>query len=388
MPIQSITGSVQSPSLVSLAQSPQVFSVLAPAYQSSSFYYTCKLQIWTGSYSESGSGTQYALRKYPNASGYGLFDVSRFVNSSLTNLAYQATSSAVFFKTTFNFNFENGISGSDFSSNIGYLALDGYNVFPQAINAAASNTALFWPLMTDGPTSQSIAINDKGWLGVFVANATPRNVGYTGSYANGSTTFATRTLSGSQFNTTASIEWTPMGPAQSGFPLALTNGGSDLVSYTIKSNLLGINYTIQCPYKYTPVRILWKNRFGQFDWINMWYKNVQDFTTEQRVYQPQLGTWNSSTLTYDAYQSATQRYIVDATQTLTVNTDYLPEAYNEIFKQLLVTDEAYWMYDQTNSLVKPLTIKTSNIAFKTGVNDKLIQYTFTFDLGQPYKLII
>jgi hypothetical protein len=387
MPIQSITSSVQSPSLVTLAQSPIVFSVLAPSYQSSSFYYTCNLQIWTGSINSSGSGTQFALRKYPNALGYGLFDVSRFVNSSLTNLAYQATSSAVFYKTTFNFNFENGISGSDYNNTIEYRALDGYNVFPQQINSSAL-AGDFYPLMTDGPASQSIAINDKGWLGVFVGVVGNVNVGYTGSYANGSTTTATRVLSGSQNNTTGSIAWTPMGPTQQGFPLALTNGGSDLVSYTIKSNKLGINYNIECAYKYTPVRILWKNRYGQFDWINMWYKNVQDFTTEQRVYQPQLGTWNSATLTYDAYQSATQRYIVDATQTITVNTEFLPESYNEILKQLLVTDEAYWMYDQTNSLVKPITIKTNNLTFKTGVNDKLIQYTFTFDIGQPYKLII
>jgi hypothetical protein len=387
MPIQSITSSVQSPSLVTLAQSPIVFSVLAPSYQSSSFYYTCNLQIWTGSINSSGSGTQFALRKYPNALGYGLFDVSRFVNSSLTNLAYQATSSAVFYKTTFNFNFENGITGSDYNNTIEYRALDGYNVFPQQINSSAL-TGDFYPLMTDGPASQSVAINDKGWLGVFVGVTSNVNVGYTGSYANGSTTTATRVLSGSQNNTTGSIAWTPMGPTQQGFPLALTNGGSDLVSYTIKSNKLGINYDIECAYKYTPVRILWKNRYGQFDWINMWYKNVQDFTTEQRVYQPQLGTWNSARLSYDAYQSATQRYIVDATQTLTVNTEFLPESYNEILKQLLVTDEAYWMYDQANSLVKPLTIKTNNLTFKTGVNDKLIQYTFTFDIGQPYKLII
>ena len=120
----------------------------------------------------------------------------------------------------------------------------------------------------------------------------------------------------------------------------------------------------------------------------MWYKNVQDFSTEQRVYQPQLGSWNSSTLTYNEYQTATQRYTVDATETLTVNTDFLPEAYNNIFKQLLVTEEAYWMYDQPNSLFKPITIKTNSLTFKTGVNDKLIQYTFTFDIGQPYKLII
>jgi len=393
MPIQSITGLNQFPGLVNMAQSPMVFAVSASAYASSSFYYTCKLQIWTGSYEASGSGTTYNIRKYPNASGYGLFDVSKFVNSALTVPALQATSSVVFFQPTFNFNFENGISGSDFRTSVADRGLDGYNLFPKQINSTGL-VGDFYPLMTDGPTSQSIAINDKGWLGVFVGVNSNVNVLYTGSYANGSTTTATRVLSGSQFHTTASIAWTPMGPVQPGFPLALTNGGSDLVSYTIRStgagfqNALGINYSVNCVFKYTPVRILWKNRYGQFDWINMWYKNVQDFSTEQRVYQPQLGSWNSSKLTYNEYQSTTQRYTVDATETLTVNTDFLPESYNEIFKQLLVTEEAYWMYDQPNSLYKPITIKTNNITFKTGVNDKLIQYTFTFDIGQPYKLII
>ena len=93
-------------------------------------------------------------------------------------------------------------------------------------------------------------------------------------------------------------------------------------------------------------------------------------------------------MAYNQYQTATQRYIVDATQTITVNTNYLPESYNEILKQLLVTDEVYWEYDIAANLVKPLTIKTSNLTFKTGVNDKLIQYTFAFDIGQPFKLII
>ena len=376
----------QTPPLINLGQSPIAFSVIDGAYASSSFQYTCTLQIWTGSLSASGSGTQYALRKYPNASGYGIFDVSRFVNSSLTNLAYQATSSVVYFKPTFNYQYQSSITGSNVVGNV-YVGLDGYSVFPEAINSSPTASA-YWPLMTDGPQSQSIAIGDKGFYGVYVGQGANVNVSYTGSYSNGSTTTATKTVSGSTSNTTSSIAWVPAGPTQQGFPLALTNSGYDLVSYTIKSNGYSINNIIDCAFKYTPVRVLWKNRYGQFDWINFWYKNTQDFTTEQRTYQPQLGTWNASQLSYNAYQTATQRYIVDATQTITVNTTFLPQDYNEIFKQLLVTDEVYWMYDQPNSLVKPLTIKTSKLDFKTGVNDKLIQYTITFDIGQPFKLII
>ena len=55
---------------------------------------------------------------------------------------------------------------------------------------------------------------------------------------------------------------------------------------------------------------------------------------------------------------------------------------------MLVSDEIYWVYDEANDLVKPLSIINNSMRFKTGVVDKLIQYTFTFNFGQPYKLII
>ena len=100
------------------------------------------LQIWTGSLASSGSGTTYALRKYPNATGYGIFDVSRFVNSELTNLAIEATSSAVFFKPTFNFQYQASITGSNVVGPVG-IALDGYSVFPEAINTNPTSSALF-----------------------------------------------------------------------------------------------------------------------------------------------------------------------------------------------------------------------------------------------------
>jgi hypothetical protein len=381
----------QTPPQINLGQSPIAFSVIDGAYASSSFQYTCTLQIWTGSLASSGSGTQYALRKYPNATGYGIFDVSRFVNSALTNLAYQATSSVVYFKPTFNFQYQTTVTGSNVVGPVG-IALDGYSIFPEAINASPT-ASYYWPIMTDGPQSQSVEINDNGFLGLWCSGSGNTQITYIGNYSSGTTITNTINFGQGQTSSFDMVKWAPSGPAQQQFTsfIPLTSGSAELVSYTIQpigQPTKGINYAIECAYKYTPVRVFWKNRYGQFDFINFWYKNTQTFETEQRVYQPQLGSWNASQLSYNSYQTATQRYIVDATQTITVNTEFLPQDYNEIFKQLLVTDEVYWMYDQPNSLVKPLTIKTSNIQFKTGVNDKLIQYTITFDIGQPFKLII
>jgi hypothetical protein len=116
--------------------------------------------------------------------------------------------------------------------------------------------------------------------------------------------------------------------------------------------------------------------------------NRQGFSTTNRSYQPQLGTWESSTLGYNDYDSSKLNYIVDSAQTLSVNSGYIDEAYNEIFKQLLVSEEIYWCYGDDESGIRPITIATQNVVFKTGVVDKLIQYQFDFNWGQGYKLII
>ena len=154
------------------------------------------------------------------------------------------------------------------------------------------------------------------------------------------------------------------------------------------TTLATLNYEVVCEQYYTPVRVAYKNRFGQFDYINFFKRHDNTFNTSQRLYEPQLGTWESATLAYDQYQTKAQRYIVDATEVMSCNTTYIEQGYNELMKQLLVSDEIYWTYDQTNNLVKPLTIQTNSLQFKTGVNNKLIQYTITFDIGQPYKLIL
>ena len=58
----------------------------------------------------------------------------------------------------------------------------------------------------------------------------------------------------------------------------------------------------------------------------------------------------------------------------------------------MVSDEIYWVYEEGSELdntekLKPLAIDDSAFALKTGVVDKLIQYSFRFTQGQGYKLI-
>jgi hypothetical protein len=382
---------LQTPPAVGLAQSPIIFSLSenTPVYTSSSFQYIGELYYWTGSLTNSGSSADYTITKFPNTSNVGIFDLNRIINSTLTDLALYNTSSVTYYAVDFYWQYLNSsnvfVTGSHLKSST-FKALDGYQTFQQPIdyNLTYGET---WPLMTSGPTTQSAFIDNYGLGGVYVGTTgatQPTKIVYTSNLGSADYTVSNTTA------TTGQIAQYPIGPGQSGFPLS-TNG---LTYYTVQAyngaSALGIpiRYDIVCNQKYPNVRIKWKNKFGQFDYMNFNMVSKQSFSTERKTYQPQLGTWESSTLSYRQGDSANLAYIVDSTQGISVNSNWLSESYNDILKQLLVSDEIYWIYDEPTNQLRPLTITTQNIVFKTNVVDKLIQYQFEFQYGQPFKLIL
>ena len=381
---------LQNPAIVSLAQSPIIFSVqdTGSIITSSSFQYVGELYYWTGSTTNSSSVADYTIIKYPNTSAAGIFDLNRIINSTLTDFAQSNTSNVVYFAVDF---YGQYLSASTFitSSHVKsdtYKALDGYGVFQEPIGQAIYNKTPHWPLMTDGPVSQSAFTTNYGQSGVYVGTtgtSQPTKIVYTSDLGTADFPITSTT------STSGQIVQYPIGPSQAGFPLS-GNFTSYFVQAYSGSTPLGtpINYEIVCEQKYPNVRIKWKNRYGQFDYMNFYMVSRQSFETERKTYQPQLGSWEASTLSYQNYDTAVQNYIVDSKQMISVNSFFIPESYNEILKQLLVSDEIYWLYDEDDTLVRPLTIATQNITFKTSVVDKLIQYQFEFNLGQPYKLIM
>ena len=384
---------VQTPATASLAQSPIIFSIVESTTASvlqDGFQYVADLFYWQAAINNSGSTSEYTMVKYPNTSLYGIFDLNRILNSTLTDLAIANQSNVVYFACDFSWQYPSGstfITGSHIKSAT-YKVLDGYGIFQEAIGEPIYNLTPYWPLMTDGPATQSAFITNEGVASVYVGTTgggtQPTKIVYTSNL--GTADFAVT----SSTSTSGQIAQYPIGPLESGFPLSTAgltyfktqayNGGTPIGS--------PITYNIVCTQKYPNVRIKWKNRYGQFDWFNFNMVSRQSFNTERRTYQPQLGTWGSSTLSYQPYNSSTLNYISDSKQALSVQTDWVSQDYNDIFKQLLVTDEAYWIYDEANGDIRPITINTDSITFKTGVNDKVIQYGFDFNFGQAYKLII
>lgn len=383
----------QYPASASLAQSPMVFTVAesTQAVLSASFQYYCNLYYWTGSENSSGSTPNYVLTKYPNESLVGMFDVSRIMNSTLTDYAFANTSNIKYYKCDFYWQYPDTnnqtVSSSIVSSGL-YKALDGYGIFQEPINQQIYSKTPHWPIMSDGPVSQSYVDGTSGWMSVYVGNVgttQPTKIRYVGDLDSADFNVSGTVSSSQQTN------YFPISPGCDDWPLNVNTTTFSVQAYN-GSTPLGtpINFEKDCLQKYPNVRIKWKNRYGQFDYYNFYLVNRQGFQSTKRTYQPQLGSWQGTSLSYQNYDSSTLNYLSDSKQTLSVNTNYLPDEYNEILKQLLVSDEIYWVYEYSASseVVRPITIRTDSIVFKTGVNDKLVQYQFDFDWGQAYKLII
>ena len=384
----------QTPASVSLAQSPLVFTAYenGPVIASSSFQYVGNLFIWSGSVSSQPLLPEYVLVKFPNQSNVGIFDVSRIVNSTLTDFLQVTPSSARYYKFVSSYQYKSGnmwVSSSVSQSSATYTALDGYGTFQEPIGQPIYDKTPYWPLMTDGPVSQSAFIDNYGKSGVYTANAgtiIPTKLRYTSNLG----TTADFTLYSSGSSTTSSIANYPIGPLEDGFPLSTIGLDWYKIQPFNGNTPLGtsVHYDIVCVQKYPNIRIKWKNKYGQFDYLNFFGSSATSFGTSQKTYQPQIGSWTGTSLSYQKYETSIRNYIVDDKQTLKVNTQFIPQDYNDILKQLLVSDEIYWVYDEQNDLVRPLSIINYNLQFKTGVVDKLIQYTFNFNFGQSYKLII
>jgi len=381
----------QTPATASLVQSPTIFTLSESGgvVSSASFQYYADLYYWSGTTAQSSSIPEYQLVKYPNASGVGIFDVSKIINSTLQDTRQENPSNVKYFKIDGYYRYLSAslyLTSSHVQSDV-FKGLDGYGIFPEQVGVSITTTTPHWPLMTSGPVSQSFFDSNTGTIGVYsggagVVSQIPTKVRIVSDLGT------TDINVSSSISSSQQIQQVPLFPAQTGFPYASPEW------YTIQayngSTALGtpIYFNFKCEQKYPNIRIKWKNRFGQFDYFNFDMVNKQSFNTSTRGYQPQLGTWTGTSLQYDSADSSNLNYIVDSKQSIIVNTDWIPEAYNDIVKQILVSEEIYWIKDESSTVLTPITIATDSIVFKTGVVDKVIQYSFEFNYGQGYKLIL
>ena len=127
-----------------------------------------------------------------------------------------------------------------------------------------------------------------------------------------------------------------------------------------------------CEPKYTPVKVSFINKFGVIQDLVFFKKREDSFNTNQQDFKANI-------LRNGTYLSHTgQKQIINkqASAQVKLNTGFYPEDFNEVFKQLQYSF-IYWIDDE------PAILTGSNFAFKTSVNDNLINYSFDFEYANP-----
>jgi len=127
-------------------------------------------------------------------------------------------------------------------------------------------------------------------------------------------------------------------------------------------------------------------------------KSTKMISTKGSTYQQLEGSWNESAYRIDSFKGGKKAFRVNATEKISMNTDFVSEAESEWFEELINSPEVYILkgfqkdlniaslnISALNQYVTPVRITTSSYTKKTVANDKLMQYTFEVEKSKTLR---
>ena len=177
----------------------------------------------------------------------------------------------------------------------------------------------------------------------------------------------------------------------------IQGGSVDIQAFDDSSNRIAKQYTINinCPDTkgFESIRLCWLNQWGVWDYYTFTKKSVRSISTKGSTYEQLAGTWNEAAYRVDSYKGGKKNFRVNATEKITMNTDYMVEDENVMFEELINSPEVYILegyqtdgiFSALNQYVKPVRLTTSSFTKKTVANDKLIQYTFEVEKSKTLR---
>ena len=178
---------------------------------------------------------------------------------------------------------------------------------------------------------------------------------------------------------------------------------STISYYTVQAQSIGGSaysdtYTINvnCPTLkgYEPIRLTWLNQWGAWDYYTFTMKSSRMLSTKGSTYNQLAGTWNEAAYRIDSFKGGKKAFRVNATEKITMNTDFVNEAESQWFEDLINSPEVYILEgfeditettSALNQYVIPARLTTSSYTRKTVANDKLMQYTFEVEKSKTLR---
>ena len=281
----------------------------------------------------------------------------------------------------------------------------GYDLSDFSLNAVTKN------FLTNAPTTQYANLEDYGTVGMLMSGYFTSGITFdyydeSGSSIGSETTTHLANSGGFLYPnaiTEAKILFAGIFPANLQNWSTMFQGLLSTISYykvtavDSAGHQLSERYTINvnCPNLkgYEPVRLTWLNQWGTWDYYTFTMKSTKMISTKGSTYQQLGGSWNEKAYRIDSFKGGKKSFRVNATEKVTMNTDFVSESESEWFEDLINSPEVYilegFKTDTANSAlnkyVTPVRLTTSSYTKKTVANDKLMQYTFEVEKAKTLR---
>ena len=347
-----------------------------------------ELSIWTGVIGDKTSADKkYTLKKQAIGNNtYVSFELSKLIrdymvteyNNYATDTLWIETVSVIY----------NSAGGTISTTTENYLAIDGYGYFEDAINPRSVEYTT--PMVLQD--NIDIYYNDGSdiKIPIYAEAATVTAVLDTDAGANVNWNEA------NDFWNTYDVNWgdgdedqeiTDNGNTNQKIQyLILTDTEylSDGDTVTISSDSTDYSDDViitlkkVCEPKYTPLNIIFYNKYGALQ--NLWFfkKSVTNINITSEQFKNNIIDFDNSggLPTYSLSKHQEKKFMANGKESITINTGFYKESFNEIIRQMMLSEQV-WVYDGNNTL--PINLKSNSLQFKKSVNDKLISYTVQFD---------
>ena len=318
------------------------------------------LYIYTGVFGTDKPATaQYQITKNEiDTNNYVVFEISELIRDYL-DIEFNGTHTSYSVWVESDITMYDGADGSGSSvgaSNTDYIALDGYGYFPDGVNPELQRDAL---------QSNLIIYKDENEDVILPIFAEDTN---TVKFYQDTTLRHTVTITDNG-NTNQEIQYISSSVVTGTFNKIVVNYGAGTdKTFTVSE--------LQCN-KYTPVRATFVNKFGALQDLYLNLKSSEAITTKSETYKS--ANIDFSALTYDVNQHQKRTFDKIGNESIVTNTGYVDETYNEVIKQLMLSEQVWLEKLDSTSDVFPVNVTTQQLNYKTSVNDKLVQYTINFE---------
>jgi len=342
-------------------------------------YATIYLYVWTGDSSPSPAEPNYTLTKYRvGTNNYVVFEISEYIKDFLVTQYGNYSTDVVWVKYGYAIYNESG-SSINGGGSANMLGVDGYGYFEDGVNPQLSqqllqsNTIIYYNEGQDivfpvwAEFIPTISITSDSGADVFWEAVEDFWQTYDVSWG-----YITSPINvDDDGNTNQKIQY---------IRITLSEELQDGDTITIASRLEGgptTTITLEeiCEPRYTPLNIIFYNKFGALQ--NVWFfkKSTTTLNVRNENYKRSIMDF-SSTPTYSEQAHQVKTFNANGREVLQANTGFIDEQYNEVIKQLMLSEEV-WVDNGTDVL--PIRPINNSLTFKTAVNDKLINYTMDFE---------